>query len=426
MVRTTHTSGSPGPEGAERAHDSFVHAESFARAVDSVDRGDVDGGIGVTSDPTLNRELSLVAALRHAGAAVVGPDTFERDRIHQHIMAEFPTVTRDGDHRSAGRRSGGAAHRAPGRWRVVPDEARGRLLVAAAAALCLLMSLSGMSLLLSRDALPGDTLYTFKRSAESAELGLTFGDESKAFKHLEFANARVSEIEVLADHADTAGTWSAGENKFLQALGDFEMDTTAGARLLTAVAADGQSSILSPLRGWVEQQETRLQAVRGALPLPASTRLDSTFELLDRMIARVAALDERSDCRTVSSGSHDDLGLLPARGGCESVSPNGTSSAAPLPQGAAVPSSDPADGPVPGLLATPPSGPPVPAPGQPSELELPSAPGDVLGTPGEPGNESGQPLPENGSEPSILPLQIPWIPPLPAPELEDPEDPHVE
>ncbi|MGQ0779069.1 MAG: DUF5667 domain-containing protein [Pseudonocardiales bacterium] len=414
-MRTTRTSGSPGPGGSERAPESFVHAEDFARAVDA--------GTGRNSDATLNHELALVAALRHAGSAVAGPDAFERDRMRQRIMAEFPTVTREADHRPVGRRHV-AAHRAPGRWRAIPDEARGRLLIAAAAALCLFMSLSAMSLLLSRDALPGDALYTFKRSAESAELGLTFGDERKAFKHLEFANARVSEIEALADQADTAGTWAANEGKFLQALHDFELDTTAGARLLTAVAADGQSGILAPLRGWVEQQETRLQSVSGALPVPASTRLDSTFELLDRMIARVTALDERSGCRTISSGSHDDLGLLPARGGCASASPDGTSSTELLPQGDVIAGANPADSPVPGLLAPPSSVVPVPEPRQSGELGLPSKPSDVLGTPGEPGSSGpDQPAPDNGSSPSILPLQVPWLPQFPAPELEDP---HVE
>lgn len=380
-----------------------------------------------TTDAALNHDLALVAGLRHVGSAVAGPDAFERDRMRRRIMAEFPAVTRDADLRIADSRSVGrrhvAAHRAPGRWRAIPDEARGRLLVAAAAALCLFMSLSAMSLLLSRDALPGDALYTFKRSAESAELGLTFGDERKAFKHLEFADARVSEIETLADQADTAGTWSTSEGKFLQALNDFELDTSAGARLLTEVAADGQSGILAPLRGWVEQQEARLQAVSGALPVPAGTRLDSTLELLDRVIARVAALDKRADCRTISSGSHDDLGLLPARDGCPSVAPDGISSAELLPQGDVIAGANPADGLVPGLLA-PPTSIPVPEPrGSGDQLELPSAPSDVLGTPGEPGSESGQLSPDNESPPSVLPLQVPWLPQLPAPELEDP---HVE
>ncbi|MGH3913062.1 MAG: DUF5667 domain-containing protein [Pseudonocardiaceae bacterium] len=370
----------------------------------------------MSTDPAFDRELAIVAALRHAGATVTGPNAFERDRMRQRIMAEFPAVARDNARRSI------ASHRAPGRWRVIPEEARGRLLVAAAAALCLFMSLSGMSVLLARDALPGDALYTFKRSAESTQLGLTFGDEPKAFTHLEFANARVSEIEALADQADTAGTWSANQDRLLQALDDFELDTTAGARLLTTVATEGQSNVLTPLRGWVEQQETRLESIRGALPLPASTRLDSTFELLDRVMARVTALDERADCSTISSGSHDDLGWLPARGRCEPAVPNGVPPTVLPPQDDALPGTNPADGPVPGLLV-PPSGAPAPDSGEIDDLGLSSTLGDVLGTPSKPDTESNPLSPEDGSQPSIPPLPVPWIPPISTPELEDP---HVE
>lgn len=396
------------PEGPEHGQDSFVQADSFARAVEA--------GMRRTADPALNRELALVATLRRTGPAL-GPNSVERDRMRQRIMAEFPSVVHEGS-------SPVLPLRSPTRRRAIPDEARGRLVVAAAAALCLLMSLSGMSLLLSRDALPGDALYGFKRSAESAELGLTFGDEGKALKHLEFANARVSEIEMLANQADTSGSWATGQDRFFRTLNDFEQDTTAGTRLLTTVAAHGQLGILSPLHGWVQQQKSRLQTVDGALPLPASTRLDSTLELLDRVTARVAALDQRADCRTVTSGTHDDLGVVPARGTCESVAHSGTSSASPATDDTALPEAGPVSGLVPPGLLTPPSGAPSPDPGNTGQLRLPPAAGGVLQTPGKAGGTPMQPIPGGGSAPSLLPLQLPsGIPLLP---LLPVEKPHVE
>src|SRR4051812_24467473 len=138
------------------------------------------------SDVTLQRELTLATALRQVGASV-GPTEQERDRMRRRVMTEFSSVVHEGN-------SPVLPMRVSSRRRWVPDQTRGRLVVAAAAALCLLMSLSGMSLLLSRDAVPGDALYSFKRTAESAELGLTFGDQPKALKHLEFASARINEI----------------------------------------------------------------------------------------------------------------------------------------------------------------------------------------------------------------------------------------
>lgn len=408
MVRTTRTSGGLGSGGSEYGPDSFAQADSFARAVDA--------GMRRAADPALNRELTLVASLRQAGSAI-GPSAVERDRMRQRIMAEFPSVVHEGS-------SPVLPLRPPARRRAIPEETRGRLVVAVAAALCLLMSLSGMSLLLSRDALPGDALYAFKRSAESAELGLTFGDQRKALKHLEFADARVNEIEALANEADSAGTWSAEQDRFLQVLDDFEQDTTAGTRLLTTVAANGQPGILSPLRGWVQQQETRLRAVQGALPLPASARLDSTLELLDRVTARVAALDQRSSCRTVASGAHDDLGALPARGVCESVTPGSGSSTTPLAEGGLTPDTSPVNSLVPPGLLTSPSGTPDPVPGRTGQLKLPTDAGGVLPAPGKLGSKPAHPVPGNGSTPSVLPLPLPsGIPLLPFLQLEKP---HVE
>ncbi|MGH4011987.1 MAG: DUF5667 domain-containing protein [Pseudonocardiaceae bacterium] len=363
------------------------------------------------SDHSLGRELDVVATLREVGSrfeATLRPDPAERERMRQRVMAEFSTVVHDGTSPVLALTTSRRASRNR-RW--VPDETRGRLVVAAAAALCLLMSLSGMSVLLSRDALPGDALYTFKRSAESAELGLTFGDQPKALKHLEFASARVSEIEMMAEHTDAAGNWSAGQEKFVRVLDDFDADTTAGARLLTALAAHGQPNILSGLRGWAEQQEIRLQAVRTALPLPATARLDSTLGLLDRVVARTSALDHRADCTTVTSGTRDDLGLLPARDACTRIPVDGTSSAVPLPDPSDAPVGNPPDAESPGLLGSP-SGNTDPAPAQAGERGRPGLPdtGGVLPTPGQPGAKPSRPLPGSDSPSPEVPLPLPGIP----------------
>jgi hypothetical protein len=410
-VRTTRTSGGSGSEGPEHGLDSFARAENFARAVDR--------GIRTASDSVLNQELNLVAALRRTGTAI-GPNPAERDRMRQRIMAEFASVVHDGT-------SPVLPLSAPSGWRRgIPAQARGRFVVAAAAALCLLMSLSGMSLLLSQEALPGDALYTFKRSAESAELGLTFGEESKALKHLEFASTRVNEIELMAAQADADSSWSTDGDRFLQALADFEEDIIAGTRLLTTAAASGQPGVLAPMRGWIQQQQARLESVRGALPIAASTRLDSTLALLDRVRTRVVALDQQSGCLTTVPGAHDELGAVPARGGCAPPAPNGTSTVEPLPAEHGLPGTEFADGLVPPGLLAPPSTAPVPEAGrQPGDLRLPKPQDGVLPTPGEPGEMPAPTMPGDGSSPPALPLPLPVNIPL-LPFLIPSEDPPVE
>ncbi len=371
------------------------------------------------SNRDFDNELVVVAALRRVGAqleATGGPDSAERERMRQRVMAEFCSVVHDGTSPVlplAGPRRTARTRR----W--LPDETRGRVVVSAAATLCLLMSLSGMSVLLSRDALPGDALYTFKRSAESAELGLTFGDQPKALKHLEFAGARVSEIEMMAEQADSDGTWSDGQEKFLRLFDDFDADATAGARLLATLASHGQTTNLAALRAWAQQQGSRLQAVRTALPLPASARVESTLALLNRVVLRSSALDRRSDCTTVTSDIRDDLGLLPAGEACIRV-PVGTSSTVPLPGSGAAPGT-PAETIAPGLLGSS-AATPAPVATQPDQSGRPGLPGapdprGVIPAPGQPGTHPSRPLPGNGSPSPAIPL--PW-PGIPLPELQPP------
>jgi hypothetical protein len=394
-VRTTRTSGGRNSDEQEQ--------QIFARAVDS--------GMREVSDHTLRRELMVVAALRQAGA-IVGPNSVERDRMRQRVMAEFSSVVREGNSPVLPLRV--CRHR---RW--IPEEARGRLVVAVAAALCLLMSLSGMSVLLSRDALPGDPLYSFKRTTESAELGLTFGDQPKALKHLEFASDRVNEIQIMASQADAAGNWSGGQAKFRRALDDFDSDATAGARLLTGLALSGHSDSLPALRGWAEQQKTRLATLQSALPLPISARLDSTLGLLGRIVARASALSHRSShCVTTTSGTRDDLGLLPAGDACKRTPPvDGSSPAVPAPDVTAAPSASPSSVVMPPtLLLRPPAANPVPVPNGSrarSGLPAPRSPRGVLPNPSQPGPEPlrpepWRPLPGHDSPQPAAPLP-PWI-----------------
>jgi Domain of unknown function (DUF5667) len=364
------------------------------------------------ADLALQRELAIATTLRQVGDSI-GPTLSERDRMRRRVMAEFGSVVHEGN-------SPVLPMRVSSQRRWIPDQTRGRLVVAAAAALCLLMSMSGMSLLLSRDAVPGDALYGFKRTAESAELGLTFGDQPKALKHLEFASARVNEIEIMADQADSAGSWSAGQGKFLRALDDFDSDATAGARLLTGLALHGQPTSLPALRSWAEQQKTRLSAVRAALALPTSTRMDSTLTLLDRVIVRASALSLRSNCATITTGTQDDLGLIPARDACKPVPVDGAVAAVPLPNVPvpAAPSGPPTEVAPPNVLLPPPAGSPVPvpaAPGTGKTPKLPSTgnPGSVLPRTSQPGSqplqpEPWRPLPGHDSPQPTAPLP-PWI-----------------
>jgi uncharacterized protein DUF5667 len=273
------------PLGRRRQH------ERFARAVEARPE---------SVDPDLADELAVVDLLR-AAAANSGPDAAMRERMRQRILSADPLPASGVTILEPRRRS----------------SARGRLAVAAAAALCLVLSLAGMSLLLSRDALPGDALYGMKRTAESASLGFTFGDESKAMKRLEFAAARLAEMETLADQYGDDGPLGA----YLTALTDFDADAAAGSRELSAVGANADERLLGTLDEWAQGQARRLTDLRARLPEAAVTRSATSLDLLARMAQRMADLRERTGCSPVTTGASDDVGPLPASSPCGSEPP---------------------------------------------------------------------------------------------------------
>lgn len=281
--------------------------------------------------------------------------------------------------------------------------ARGRFAVASLALLALVGALVGMSVLLARDALPGDALYGVKRTAEAASLGLTFGDEPKALKHLEFAAARLTEIETLArrypDPAD------APVGSYLTALTDFDNDAVAGSRQLITLATSTDGRLLDSLRDWSAQQTARLRQVDRLLPEDARNRASASRGLLDRITARSDALLARMDCYQITSGSYDDIGALPATGQCEE-NPAATSTT-PQPSVSATPDN-------PGAPA--PGGPETPSPSLPPSEPTPEVP--PVPVPGAtvslPAPTTGQPDP-NGTTTTAPPLieLPPLLPGLP-------------
>jgi hypothetical protein len=366
--------------------------EQFARAIDAhpdparpeSTRPDPARSGSVESEPAVGEfaeELAVVALLRKA-AVTSGPDEAAKARMRARVLgATAPPPTKLDQPKEELRRPRAGA--------------RGRLVVALAAALCLLLSLTGMSLLLSQDALPGDALYGVKRTAETASLGLTFGEESKGYKRLEFAAARVAELETLVDrYREPPGGPLGG---YLTALTDFDADAAAGSRVLAAFGSNSDQRALTELRDWAITHATRLGELRAALPVEAADRAGTSLDLLDRIAQRASALQARTDCVSVTSGQVDQVGPVPAVDECvtQPVVP-GTSPelrpSAPEPTSAASPTTS---GGVPGT-------------GTSTGLPSVGVPPSTLSTPAAPT------VPTSGP---VLPLPTLTLPSLPLPGL---------
>jgi hypothetical protein len=310
----------------------------------------------VRRDGEFADELVVVGALRELGAAGA-PDLETRQRIRAEIAGRLET----------------AAATPVRRWRP-------RTADLVAAALFLVLVLSGLTLVLSRNALPGDALYAVKRAGETTSLNLTFGDQEKARKHLEFATNRVTELGELA--AD-----DASEADYRTAYDDFATDLRAGVTQLTAVATGdgGGAQQLSDVRLWARNQAARLAAQQLRLPAGAASAFGDARTLLGKVQERTSGLVARLNCYQITTGTADDLGLLPATGECTQrpaptsggepssapTSPTSAESATPAPTGTELPPSDAtatAETPAPSGGITPP-----PVYGQPPTTSRPPA-----------------------------------------------------
>jgi hypothetical protein len=267
-------------------------------------------------DPQLAGELAVVLMLRRT-AAELNPDDATRDRMRAKLMGQLAAerkpspVPRRAPKSTPSRPPTAAGSTRPGRV----TGTRGRLAIALGAAFCLVLALSGMTLLLARHALPGDALYGVRRTVESASLGLTSGDNGKGRKHLEFAADRIGDVEsIAAQHPDLADS-PVGD--YLTAFADFDADARAGTADLTAYATNHGDGELSYLVTWAAQEARQIATVAPHLPPPAFTQAAASNRLLARIVARADAIAARNDCYTITSGGSDDLGVLPATGPCD-------------------------------------------------------------------------------------------------------------
>jgi hypothetical protein len=272
------------PSGFSRER---VASERFARAVDDPsDDGDFAG------------DLAVIDSLRALGVAG-SPDEETRRRIRAEIVEYFVAAGEDEGEPVQDRR-----HRA--------------LAGLLAAVATVLLTVAGLSMVLSKDALPGDPLYSVKRAGESATLGLTFGQQAKAEKHLEFAGNRIDELAGLKMSDRDSGDYLTG-------LADFSSDARAGVAQLIALATrSGDRQQLAELRTWAEQRARRLDTEQPAIPSAAASRFAGAQSLLIAIQTRATALTDRLECYQITSGSSDELGALPAQSPCEPEPTNRT------------------------------------------------------------------------------------------------------
>ena len=276
-------------------------AERFAQLIDEASggrrhhvRSAVDGDL--TELVAVHQRLSdlPVRVEAHpefrAGLRAMLLATIEREGIGTTAVAPEPETGRKWVRPGSRRRPAGA--RPPMARRT---KARGAIVIGLAAGT---LALSGMSAA-SGDAIPGDPLYSVKRSTEKAQLALAGSDTSRGQLYLEFARTRLDEAEAV--RADVAGLSGV--------LDDMDNETRQGVRLLTAAAMDRKDgAALDQVDTFAGAQRAATARLREGLTGPARSRANASLTLLDDILNRSKDLRKVLKCGTAATGSPDALG----------------------------------------------------------------------------------------------------------------------
>lgn len=160
------------------------------------------------------------------------------------------------------------------------------------------LALSGVSLA-SGDAVPGDPLYSLKRSGEQAKLVLAGSDADRGQLHLDFARVRLVEARQVAP------THVAG------VLAEMDRAITEGARLLfSASVQQGDAALIDRVTAFVAQQRSGLLELRATVRAPGDPARDS-LDLLATVEIRANQLRAALSGGCAFAGA-DQLGPKPA------------------------------------------------------------------------------------------------------------------
>jgi hypothetical protein len=187
-------------------------------------------------------------------------------------------------------------------------KARGAIVIGLAAGT---LALSGMSAA-SGDAIPGDPLYSVKRSTERAQLALAGSDISRGQLYLEFARTRLDEARAV--QSDPSG--------FARVLDDMDSETQQGVKLLTTTAIDHKDAkALDAIDAFVKTQHSSTEGLRNGVSGDPHNRANTSLTLLDEIQKRAGALRLVLSCGAAATSGADPIGPLPKLDACKTSGP---------------------------------------------------------------------------------------------------------
>lgn len=176
-----------------------------------------------------------------------------------------------------------------------------RRLTAAAIVTAGVLGLSGVSSA-SGAAVPGDPLYTVKRSAERAQLAVAGSEVNRGQLHLDFARNRIEEALLVTEQPDVLEG----------ALSDMDSETLQGVQTLNAAAVNRQDAVvLEIVEEFAADQSRQVSELMQHVDGTAWESASESLSLLESSIERSESLRESLACG--STDDADELGPLPAQ-----------------------------------------------------------------------------------------------------------------
>jgi hypothetical protein len=236
---------------------SRVSPELLARCYEDVRAGSASIADCVAAHPEAGEELAELLAL--AAAVATTPVGEPRPGFVQRGRAELlAAITQPG---AGPRQSPGWREAVAGLFALFAGPRLSRAAVSLSLAVSLLLALGGGAVYAAQGALPGDSLYAVKTTAEGLRLQLSSSDLDRTRLHLDLADTRLGELQRLA-----AQNRFAAVNALLPV---YQSELALAEQYGEAVAFAGEpprQAELALLRARLRQQEQTLAQLQGGAP----------------------------------------------------------------------------------------------------------------------------------------------------------------
>ncbi|MBI0319260.1 DUF5667 domain-containing protein [Streptomyces javensis] len=169
----------------------------------------------------------------------------------------------------------------------------------------------------SSNALPGDTLYGFKRGMEDLKLEMADGDADRGRIYLDQASTRMSEARRLMERTRTGDLDHDSLGEIRRALAGMRHDASEGHRLLHQVyQRDGSLGPIQQLSTFSQAHRDGWSRLRERLPvqlMDVGDEVSSVFDAIDQEVGPLRALLPTKKEQQAQSGPQ--TGHAPQRAG---------------------------------------------------------------------------------------------------------------